>query len=217
MKLLRWIFWMLGIGVAFLLAFYLAHPILLPGYARLFQKHTASKNADAIICLAGGRTTRVAESLRLWSECYSKKLFVTVERARNRQFSQLEISHLKFAQEATKMMKLDAKWEILPSLTRGATSTFDEAEDALSYAKEKNWERIIIVTDEFHTRRAHYAFEKIFTNSGIKVEVAGASNEVFSTSNWWKSDVGILSYLGESIKFPIYLLWNSELKIVENK
>ena len=115
------------------------------------------------------------------------------------------------------MMKLDAKWEILPSLTRGATSTFDEAEDALSYAIEKKWKRIIIVTDEFHTRRAYYAFEKIFTNSGIKVEVAGASNEVFSISNWWKSDVGILSYLGESIKFPIYLLWNSEPKIVENK
>ena len=217
MKLLRWIFWMLGIGVAFLLAFYLAHPLLLPGYARLFQKHTASKNADAIICLSGGRTTRVAEGLRLWNEGYSKKLFVTEERPRNRQFSQLELSHLKFAQEATKIMQLDAKWEILPSLTGGATSTFDEAEDALSYAKEKNWERIIIVTDEFHTRRAHYAFEKIFTNSGIKVEVAGASNEVFSISNWWKSDVGILSYLGESIKFPIYLLWNSEPKIVENK
>jgi uncharacterized SAM-binding protein YcdF (DUF218 family) len=113
-------------------------------------------------------------------------------------------------------MKLDASWKVLPSLTGGATSTFDEAEDALAYAEEKNWKRIIIVTDEFHTHRAFYAFNKIFAESKVRVEVAGAANEVFSTENWWKSDRGIMAYLGESIKFPVYLLWNSEPRIVKN-
>jgi uncharacterized SAM-binding protein YcdF (DUF218 family) len=104
----------------------------------------------------------------------------------------------------------------LPSLTGGATSTFDEAKDTLAYAKEKNWKRIIIVTDEFHTHRAFYAFNKIFAESKVRVEVAGAANEVFSIENWWKSDRGIMAYLGESIKFPVYLLWNSEPRIVKN-
>ena len=114
------------------------------------------------------------------------------------------------------MMKLNAEWEVLPSLTGGATSTFDEAEDALSYATKKKWKRIIIVTDEFHTRRAHYAFEKIFANSGIGVEVAGSSNEVYAIDNWWKSDRGIMAYFGETIKFPVYWLWETEPKVVEN-
>ena len=216
MRLVRWVFWSLGIIVAFLLAFYLAHPIILPAYARLFHKQNATKNADAIICLSGGRTTRVGESLRLWNQGYSKKLFVTAEKPKNSEFAKLELGHLKFAQAVTKMMKLNAEWEILPSLTGGATSTFDEAEDALFYATEKNWKRIIIVTEEFHTRRAHYAFEKIFANSGIDVEVAGASNEVFSIDNWWKSDRGIMAYFGETIKFPVYLLWDSEPQAVKN-
>jgi uncharacterized SAM-binding protein YcdF (DUF218 family) len=59
-------------------------------------------------------------------------------------------------------MKLEASWKVIPSLTGGATSTFDEAKDALAYAKQKNWKRIIIVTDEFHTHRAHYALKKYF-------------------------------------------------------
>ena len=58
-----------------------------------------------------------------------------------------------------------------------------------------------MLPDEFHTRRAHYAFEKTFNDSGIKVEVAGAPNEVFSIEDWWKSDRGIMAYFGETIKF----------------
>jgi uncharacterized SAM-binding protein YcdF (DUF218 family) len=216
MRLVRWVLWSFGIIVVFLLAFYLAHPIILPGYARLFHKQNPTKNADAIICLSGGRTTRVGESLRLWNQGYSTKLFVTAEKPRNSEFAQLELGHLKFAQAITQVMKFDAEWEVLPSLTGGATSTFDEAEDALSYATEKKWKRIIIVTDEFHTRRAHYAFEKIFANSGIDVEVAGSSNEVYAIENWWKSDRGIMAYFGETIKFPVYLLWDSEPKVVKN-
>ena len=162
MKIIRLCLWLIGLAVALVLAFYLAHPVMLSGYARLFHLQTATKDADAIICLSGGRTTRVGESLRLWNQGYAKKLFVTAEKAGNKEFSGLELSHLEFAQRVTERMKMDAGWEVIPSLSGGATSTFDEAEDALYYAGEKGWKRIIIVTDEFHTRRAHYAFKKIF-------------------------------------------------------
>ena len=216
MRVIRWTFWVDGLVLAFFLMFYLFHPVVLPEYARFFHKQNATKGADAIICLSGERTTRVVESLRLWNQGYSSKLFVTSEKPRNAELAQLELSHLQFAEAVTKRIKLDADWQILPSLTGGATSTFDEAEDALAYAQEHNWKRIIIVTDEFHTRRAFYAFNKIFADSEIKVEVAGAANEVFSIENWWKSDRGIMAYLGESIKFPVYLLWDSEPEVVKN-
>jgi hypothetical protein len=52
--------------------------------------------------------------------------------------------------------------------------------------------------------------------SGVEVQVAGAPNEVFSVDNWWKSDRGILAYLGETIKYPIYLLWDHEPTLVSN-
>ena len=216
MKIIRICLWLIGIAVALVLSFYLAHPLILPGYASFFHLQTATRNADAIICLSGGRTTRVGESLRLWNQGYAGKLFVTAQKAKNKEFSGLELSHLEFAQAVTERMKLDADWGVIPSLSGGATSTFDEAEDALYFAREKGWKRIIIVTDEFHTRRAQYAFKKIFANSELKVEVAGAPNEVFSIENWWRSDRGIMAYLGETIKFPVYLLWDSEPKIVKN-
>jgi uncharacterized SAM-binding protein YcdF (DUF218 family) len=167
---------------------------LLTGYARLFSVHTATKGADAIVCLSGGKTTRVPETLRLWNQGYALSIYLTDE----------------------KKMELKATWETIPSLGDGATSTFDEAEDVLAYGKSKGWKRIIIVTDEFHTRRARYAFEKIFEDSGIEVEVAGAPNEVFSDDDWWQSDSGISCYVLETIKFPVYLFWDHEPTVVRN-
>lgn len=216
MRIVRKFFWA-GIGLIFFAALaFLAHPYLLSAYANFFSIHTATKGADALICLSGGRITRTPETLRLWNQGYAPIMFVTAEKLKNKEFGKLELSHLEYAQAVSEKMKFKANWSILPSLTGGATSTFDEAEDALAMAEKKGWKRIIIVTDEFHTRRALLAFEKIFTGSGIQVEVAGAVNEVFDSSNWWKSDYGILCFLGETVKYPVYLLWDQEPKIVRN-
>ena len=211
----KWIA-VLGVPLAFLLFLILFHSQLLTFYAGWFVVSDASVGADAIICLSGDRETRNPECLRLWKEGYAKRLFVTEERPKNKEFNQLELSHLEFAQAVTKRMKLNAVWELLPSLSGGATSTFDEAEDALAMARQEGWARIILVTDEFHTRRSLLAFKKVFEGSDIEVQVAGAPNEVFSVDDWWKSDRGILAYFGETIKYPIYLLWDHEPNFVSN-
>jgi hypothetical protein len=201
------------VGFSFLLIF---HSQLLTLYGTWFVVRNAQPGADAIICLSGDRETRTPECLRLWKDKFASRLFVTQEKPKNKEFNQLELSHLDFAEAVTKRMKLDVKWELLPSLSDGATSTFDEAEDALVVAKAEGWQRIILVTDEFHTRRSLLAFEKVFEGSEVEVQVAGAPNEVFGVDDWWKSDRGIVAYYGETIKYPIYLLWDHEPKLVSN-
>ena len=206
----------LGVPLVLLLFLTFFHSQLLTLYAGWFVVNNAKPGADAIICLSGGRQTRTPESLRLWNDGFAKRLFVTAEKPKSNEFYNLELSHLEFAQVVTERMKLDAVWELLPSLTGGATSTFDEAEDALAMAKKEGWKRIILVTDEFHTRRALLAYNKVFKESDVVVQVAGAPNEVFAIDDWWTSDLGIQAYFGETIKFPIYFLWAHEPKIVSN-
>lgn len=202
--------------VLFLLMLFLFHSFILAGYARFFEVSNPEKGADAIICLSGGKLTRVPKSIRLWSEGYGRELFLTKEKSSNAKFSHLDVSNVDFAMAVSSEIKKNINWKILPSQDGGATSTFDEAADALKYAKENDWKRLIIVTDHFHTRRALYAFEKVFKDSGIQVQVAGADNDIFNATNWWKSDRGILSYFSETIKYPIYLLWDAEPEVVSN-
>jgi hypothetical protein len=212
-KKILWFFSFLFL--VFVLLFLFRKP-LLTGYARFFGMQTATKGANALVCLSGWQITRVPETLRLWNHGYGEQVYLTKGKNANKEFSQLGPSNQSFAQAVAKKMELNATWETIPSLVGGATSTFDEAEDVLAYGKEKGWTRIIIVTDEFHTRRAHHAFEKVFAGSGIEVEVAGAINEIFSDNDWWQSDIGIASYVLETIKFPVYLFWDHEPTIVRN-
>ena len=72
------------------------------------------------------------------------------------------------------------------------------------------------MTDHFHTRRALHAFKKVFRTSGIKVEIGGAKNEIFDATNWWTCDSGISSIVLETIKYPIYIFWKTEPKIIRN-
>ena len=207
---------MVGIIVLTIVLVFFFRISILTAYAEFFEVDNAKKGADAIICLSGQKQTRIPKTIELWNQGYAPKIFLTHQKKINRKYSHLEISNLGFAKEVSKLLKLDVPWGIIPSKDGGATSTFDEAFDALSFAKENNWKRIIIVTDNYHTRRALHAFEKVFQGSGITIQVSGAENDIFSSENWWRSDRGILSYFSETIKFPIYFFWGAEPVVVEN-
>ena len=210
----RWYF-LGGLLVALLLAWIFRAPIL-TGYANWFIKDNATKGADAIIILSGSKTTRVHKGLDLWSKGYAPSLFLTEQKSLNAKYRHLQLSNSKFARQVAMEDDINATFVVIPSLVDGATSTFDEAADALAFAKERKWTRLIIVTDGFHTRRALLAFEKVFADSGIEVQVAAVPNDIFDATNWWTSDRGISAYVLEAIKYPVYLFWSEEPKVVRN-
>lgn len=112
----------------------------------------------------------------------------------------------------------EAPLEIVPSRNgQGAASTFDEAWDVLHYCREKGCSRLIIVTEGFLTRRARYAFRKVFKGAGVRIDAMACPNEVFNENDWWKSDAGLKAYLLEPALFLVYLLTDSSVPSLENK
>jgi len=76
-----------------------------------------------------------------------------------------------------------AKEKIL-RLPQDADSTKEEAEAVLKLAKEKKWRSLIVVTSNYHTRRARYIFRRIFPQ-GMEVSVASARDGDFDPQQWW--------------------------------
>ena len=64
-------------------------------------------------------------------------------------------------------------------------STQEEAEALAKLAKTKKWQRAIIVTSNYHTRRARYIFRRVFPQ-GIEVLVASARDGDFDPESWWE-------------------------------
>ena len=66
-----------------------------------------------------------------------------------------------------------------------ADSTRDEAEALAKLAKTKKWRAAIVVTSNYHTRRARYIFRRVFPR-GIEVRIASARDGDFDPQNWWE-------------------------------
>ena len=196
--------------------FFYYHAPLLTSYAEFFTMHTEAKGADAIVVLSGMVETRLPRAITLYKEGYAPRILLTQERSVNALAAQLHCTNMDKAQDLIHLLHADCELTIVPSLKGGATSTFDEAYDLKDWARKNSYKRIIIVTDDFHTRRALYAFKKIFKDTNIAVQAAGAANDFFNEHDWWKSDWGLSAYILEGIKFSLYFITSQNIQIIKN-
>ena len=189
---------------------------ILTAYAKFFTVNNATPGADVIVVLSGGKDTRIPHALKLFEEGYAPEILLTDEKKRNIRFSHLFPTNEMIAQVMIEELEMSVPVSIIQSQKGGATSTFDEAYDLLKLSENKRYRHLILVTDAFHTRRAYHAFQTVFEDTGIKIEMSAASNEIFNVNNWWTSDQGISAYVLESIKYPVYLLSSRNMTFIRN-
>jgi uncharacterized SAM-binding protein YcdF (DUF218 family) len=65
-----------------------------------------------------------------------------------------------------------------------ADNTKDEAQALAHFAVERKWRSVIVVTSNYHTRRARYVFRHVFP-AGLAVRVTGARDGDFDPEGWW--------------------------------
>lgn len=66
-----------------------------------------------------------------------------------------------------------------------AESTLEEAAALARLCSERRFRSVIVVTSNYHARRARYIFHKVFP-PGIAVSVAGAHDGDFDPDHWWE-------------------------------
>lgn len=202
-------------GVLFSTVF-VTRAALLKSYASFFTVETATKGADALVMLAGEAETRLPRVLELYTDGYAPLVLLTEVRQPNGLAQRIGCDYYTRVQAMLDVVQASLPLIRVPSRKGGATSTFDEAYDLREYCLKHDISHLIIVTDNSHTRRALYAFNKVFKGTGILIEAAGASNSIFNESNWWKTDRGISAYVMESIKYAVYMFSSRNAPAIEN-
>jgi uncharacterized SAM-binding protein YcdF (DUF218 family) len=66
-----------------------------------------------------------------------------------------------------------------------ADGTLEEAQALTRLVRERKWHSVIVVTSNFHTRRARYVFRRVFPQ-GVEVRVASAQDGDFDPEHWWE-------------------------------
>jgi len=191
---------------------------ILIGYAELLTENSAEKGADIILVIGGDNKSRVPYGVELYQAGFGKKLLFTTPAK--------EYKEYKFIQSEEEVLKatLDYFGEELyrvPSIkNNGATSTFDEAYDMVAYIKNSSEKinRVIIVTDDYHTGRTEYAFNKIFKLNQLKttIQTASVPNRNYTIENWWLTENGLQNYIPEGFRFLMYLFISRNLEAIPN-
>lgn len=77
-----------------------------------------------------------------------------------------------------------------------ADNTREEAKALLQVAKQKKWRSVIVVTSNYHTRRARYIFRHVFPED-ISIRVTGARDGDFDPEVWWEKRISVKELMRE--------------------
>ncbi|WP_027327118.1 YdcF family protein [Helicobacter pametensis] len=197
MKILKFLSLSLGFLILTILFFWES---LFEGYARNFEKEMLKDNGapyEAVFILGGNPIARLNEAIKLYKEGKVKKILFTQIKDYNRSF------HTILQDESTKLSRVLSKFQIpfemIKTLSQnGASSTLEEAIDFAYYVQNHQIKEVLLLTDSFHTKRTYGTFSKVLAKQNIKLYVLGISNPYYNEKNWWKSELGLRTYITES-------------------
>lgn len=152
------------------------------------------QHADAILVLAGETQFRPVRALELFDQGYGSKIILDVP-AREHVFIW---SSTDLAQRWIQTLPQTKEISICPIY---ALSTADEAIEAEHCAKQLGARSILLVTSDFHTRRALSTFQHQVP--GITFSIAAASDSTTFGMAWWKHREWAKTTFYESLR----LLW----------
>lgn len=154
----------------------------------------APRRAGVILVLAGETDRRPRRALELLAQGYAPRIVLDVPtNARLYQFTQIELAH-KYIEN----LPQPAALSICPI---DGLSTKDETRDAERCLEQLDARSVLIVTSDFHTRRALNIFRREFP--GREYSVAAAHNEEGFGTKWWTHRQWAKTFVDEWLR----LLW----------
>lgn len=162
--------WLLALGVMAALAAVLA------AKAGSFLVVDAPRRSDVILVLAGETDRRPEQALQLLAQGYGRRVVLDVPtNAKLYEFTQIQLAE-KYIQDlpqgaAVSVCAIDG------------LSTKDESKDAEKCLAREAGKSVLIVTSDFHTRRALNIFRREVP--GHEYSVAAARDEEQFGARWW--------------------------------
>lgn len=174
------------------------HPAWLPLVAHILIVDDPPQEADAIVVLGGGTGDREVTAARLYADGYAPIVITTG--------STIPLPGMATATwadlSARELVRHGVPDSSILRVAEGL-STCGDARSA-SAALPSGANRVIIVTDPFHTRRAEWLFVR--GAPGLDVIAVPADPSWFDPDSWWTDERGIIVVWQEYVKFALTML-----------
>jgi uncharacterized SAM-binding protein YcdF (DUF218 family) len=165
--------------------------LLAPVMGRYLVKAEAPVQADLIVVLAGdGFGNRIRTAAELAKQGYAPKVLVSGPDG-NYGNHECDLA-IPFAVKAGYPEAMFLHFE------HRARSTEEETRLLAVKLKEMGVRKVLVVTSDFHTRRAGKIFRRLAPD--VEAHVVAAPDEYFHADSWWKNREGRKTFLLEWVK-----------------
>jgi len=179
------------------------HPVLLRAMARWLDIGERPHRADYIMVLNGDEATRPFAAAALFKAGWAQKVLVA-EVTPTPAVSDLIIPPYHEINRQV-LIKRGVPAEDIILLPGAANSTHDEAKALAVFLEDHPSTLVLVVTDNYHTRRSRWAFARALEGRAGQVSFISANTEELHLDYWWKYELGLVMILSEYLKFAFYI------------
>jgi uncharacterized SAM-binding protein YcdF (DUF218 family) len=163
-------------------------------------------SADILFLLNGEESTRSFRAATLYHAGLAQNVVIASEESISRSTFCRKCTTARTSESFLREFGVPASSIVEVRTPGGVKSTFDEANVCFAYVRRlPAIRRIIVVTSEFHSRRARWIFRRVFSGSPVQIRVAATPNRRYSERTWWRRRDGQLGVSREYLKFAYYL------------
>jgi uncharacterized SAM-binding protein YcdF (DUF218 family) len=183
----------------FLFVLYLARHPLLRFAGEFWVVDETPEVSDVIVVLSGDNydADRATRAASLYKSGMAPRVLAT-GRALRPYASSTDLMKRDLADKGVPAAAID-------EFTHDEDDTKDEALALSDFVKAHNWKKVLLVTSNYHTRRAEYIYERTLP-PGTQLRVISAPDSQFDPNNWWHSRRGIKLFFHEAMG-SVVALW----------
>ena len=188
---------------------YLFVPELLVWSGTLLIADVEPFQADAIVILGGGGPDRAREAADLFNDGLAPRVVITREEAPDnyRELAELGIAlvlpHENYLRVLNGFGVTDAD---IVRIEDTSSESMDELRGVRQFALDRGWSRLIVVTSNYHSRRALLITDYVF-DAEWQIAVVGSRYSEFRPNGWWREVRHVRTFLIEFQKLLAYELY----------
>lgn len=192
---------------------FLSAPYWLPWPGTFLQVPDRLEKADCLVPLRGDDFFRFQKTVDLLSEGYSENIVVSVTPGISKKYDlAYRVSGLDKASAKDLTLRFfdyfGKNAERIFFTEFEVTSTFSEAVATKELMRKNGFKSLILVTSEYHMRRAFWIFKWVFQGTGVEIYNVTADSELFDPSKWWQKERDVRRVAEEYASFAVNFIFH---------
>ena len=159
------------------------------------------EEVDVLAVLSGNDNSRIQEAASLYHDGVAYNIILTKT---SQTFGEYDLPYTLLQQEMLDELDIPGGAIYLAEIT--AKNTGQEATAIKKRMYDLGFSSVMVVTDEWHTRRTKMIFQDSFKNTGFKVLVHPVPDSGYNKYLWWLTPEGWKNTVSEYVRILGYII-----------